>query len=154
VRATERREHVGCHRLHAQAEPIDAGPAIGRELVRVDAVGIAFDGDFGVIGPVDRVEDAHEPLGLEERRRAAAEEHARRRRVPVGAPALDVDNTRVDIGVDEMPTVGPRRKVAVITPRRAKRNVDIHTERHGIRLRPPARWEIGRTSRRHRRARR
>ena len=128
VRAAERREHVRHHRLHAEAQPVHAGAAVGRELGRVDAVGVALDRHLGAGAPLDRVEDAHELVGADQRRRSAAEEHARRRRVTRAAPALDVGNARVHVGIDEMALVGPRREVAVVTARRAERDVNVDPE--------------------------
>ena len=48
VRAPERGEHVRRHRLHAEAQAIDAARAIRTELGGVDAVGVALHRDLGV----------------------------------------------------------------------------------------------------------
>ena len=143
VRSPERGEHVRRHRLHPEAQPVDAGPVIGRELGGVDAVGVALDGDLGIVGPFDRVEDAHQLIGVEQRRRPSAEEHTRRRRVALAATPLDVRHARIHVRPDEMPAVRPRREVAVVTPRRAERNVNVDAERHAVRLGLPARSGCG-----------
>ena len=135
VRAAQRGEHVRAARLHAEREPVDSGPAVRRELGRVDRVGIALDRDLGARCARDRVEHPHEQLGFEERRRAAAEEHARRRRQRVDPrTALDVGDARVDVVDHEMRPVGPRREVAVVAAVRAERNVHVDAERigHGV----------------------
>ncbi len=129
VRAPERREDVRHHRLHAEAQPVDAGTAVRGELGRVDAVGVALDGDLGVGGALDRVEDAGELGPRDQRRSATAEEHARRRRQALVSPAGDVGDARGDVLVDEMVPVGPRREIAVVTSRRAERDVDVDAER-------------------------
>ena len=46
--------------------------------------------------------------------------------------AFDVDEARVDIVLDEMMSIGPRRKIAVIAARRTERNVYVHAEVHGL----------------------
>ena len=135
------------------AHPVTAietvGPRPGkrncRELFGIDAVGVALHRDLGVVGAVDRVEDPHQLRGVDERWRTAPEEHACRRRVLLGAPAPDVDNTRVDIGIDEVPAISPRREVAIVTPRRAEGNMNVDSERHALRLRRLVRWGFGRT---------
>src|SRR5947208_1659718 len=82
---------------------------------------------------------AHQLTGVGQRWGPSNEEHARRRRVPFAATPRDVGHTRIHVCPDEVPAVGPRREVAVVTPRRAERNVYIHAERHAVRIRLPAR---------------
>src|SRR5205823_2617367 len=65
--------------------------------------------------------------GRNEGRCAPAEKHAGCRR---GGSSLDVAHTCLDIRIDQVRAVGPRREVAVITPRRTKRNMYVHTKRH------------------------
>ena len=76
VRAPERGEDVRHHRLHAEAQPIDSGPAVRGELGGVDTVGVALDGDLGAVGSVDGIED---PRQLRARRSVTACPRRRRR---------------------------------------------------------------------------
>ncbi len=128
VRAPETGEDVRHHRLDAEAQPVYSGAAIRRELRRVDAVGVALDGDLGVVGALDRVEDARQLLTCDQRRCPSAEEDARDSRKARGAAAREVGDARVDVGVDQMAAVGPGREVAVVAPGRAERDVHVHAE--------------------------
>ena len=125
VGATEREQHVRAHRLHAERHPVHPGGAVGAQLLEVDGVGVALDGDLGVARARDGVEDGGESGCVEQRRRAAAEEHAG----GVGqGSTLEVADARGDVVVDEVRPVGPRGEVAVVAPRRAERDVHVHPE--------------------------
>ena len=85
---------------------------------------------------VDGVEDPRELVAREQRRRATAEEDARRDRHARGPPASDVGRASGDVGIDQMVAIRPRREVAVVTTRRAERDVDVDTELPGGRHAP------------------
>ncbi len=50
----------------------------------------------------------------------------------------EISAARVDVVVDEMAAIGPRREVAVVASVRAERHVDVHTEAHRAHLRARA----------------
>ncbi len=67
-------------RLHAERQPVDAGGAVAREVLRLDAGGVGFERDLDIVGNApmagDGVEDRVNGRGRIKRRRAAAEEDA------------------------------------------------------------------------------
>jgi len=111
VGAAEGGQDVGRHRLHTERQAVDSRRRVHVELRPIDRVGVALDSDLRTRCTRDRVEDARQQFGLEQRRRPPAEEHT-------GGggklAALDVDHTRFDVVVDQMCTIGPRREVAVV----------------------------------------
>ena len=97
VGAAERGEHVGRHRLHTQADPVDAGVSIGREHLDGDVVGIALDGDLGVGGrPGSHAITAARASAGNERRRPTADEDR------VDAGGIAVGDRTVDLGAQRL----------------------------------------------------
>ena len=155
-RAARSRDRACGRARRARAATIDCTPKLRRftpaapvrgELRGVDTVGIALDGDLGVVGAVDRVEDAHELVG----RRAATAFRRRRTRSSRpdsprrGARSRSATHASTYASIRWL-AVGPGREVAVVAARRAERDVHVDAERHAsssrctpLRLRRPAR---------------
>ncbi|CAB4585210.1 unannotated protein [freshwater metagenome] len=126
VPATERGEHVGHHRLHADAHPVHPGREIGLEQLGRDVVGVALDGDLGSRHPRDRGDHRRQGVRIDQRGGAATDEH--RGRGPLDA-ALDVASQRVEVRELQVVAVGPGGERAVVAPPCTERDVHVHAER-------------------------
>ena len=103
VPAPEQRQHPRHHRLHAEADAVDAGGGVGGEQLVGDVVGVALHRDLGAGCHRDRGQHAGQQRRRDERRRAAADEH--RRRPPLGMAgerADDVHAHRLQVVADEV----------------------------------------------------
>ena len=135
VEPTEPRQDRIVERLDAEAQPVDAGGAVARELVARHALGIALDGDLGVGDELkagsDPVEHRRQLVGGQERGRAAAEKDRREShagRPGEGAEQVDLAAERLEIARHR--AVLERRGVeaAVPAPLGAERHMHVEPE--------------------------
>ena len=89
VHASERFQALIVERLHAERQAIDAGRAVAREILGLDAGRIGLERDLRIRrdAPMlgDGVDDGGDARRLHQRRRAAAEEDAATRAAPAQA---------------------------------------------------------------------
>jgi hypothetical protein len=79
VPAFQHLEYPRSHRLHAERDPGEAGLTQALERGRRDRLRVGLGGDLGIggqaPGAVDRLQDAGEIVGVEQRGRTPADEH-------------------------------------------------------------------------------
>ena len=128
VRAPERHQHVCGHRLHTETHPVHAGCTIDVEHVDGDVVGVALDGDLGIVGDRDRGDHVGQRRWRYERRGATAHEDGVSGGQFFGDSPFDLDTQCLEVRLHEVATIGPRGERAVLALRRAERDVYVHPE--------------------------
>ena len=134
VPPAEQAQLVVVERLHADAEPVDAGSAYRREPLAGAIAGVRFERGLRVGRQVERRRDgAHQPsdvAGGEVRRCAAAEEEAREPGpAEPRAPLREVVAQRVDVARHQRLDARVGVEVAVGAARLAERDVDVQGDR-------------------------
>ena len=149
VGAVEGAQDVVDRRLHAEADPVEAGRPQLLEVPRRDAVGVGLRGDLDVVGQAElgrrARHDRAEVGGLQQRGRAAAEEDRLDLDVAVAqhvAGEADLADRRLGVrrpaGADLVAELegGVGVEVAVAAAHAAERDVDVETERLAAEGRP------------------
>ena len=141
VGAVEGGEHAVDRRLHAEAEPGEAGLAQRLEVREGDAVGVGLGGHLDAGGEAelrgDRGQDRREVTRPEQRRRTAAEEDGDRQVAVAQDPPSQPDLRDRGLGVRRPARPGLVAQlgggvgveVAVAAPDRAERHVHVEPER-------------------------
>ena len=141
VGAFQRRQHVGHGRLHAEADPVEPAGSQCPQRLRGDRVRVGFSGHLHIIGQAKprpyAVQHPHEVAGRHRRGRASPEEHRLDRwggaaqhlsgQVKLAKGNVGVRNDTGSVNAQLGQGVGV--EVAIATPHRAERDMDIDAKR-------------------------
>ena len=121
-------EHRRLRRLDAEAHAAHPPVTVRPKSFQAGVLGIALDGDLGVSGPRNDVEDAQQLRRSESRRGPTAEEDGRSGFESVVLRPLDLLDNGVNVVFHQVVAVRIRGERAVVAPVCAERNVDVDAE--------------------------
>ena len=127
VRTTQRSQHMWHCRLHTNRDSIHSTLSICAHHLERDVVGVALNSHFGIWCQWNIAYHCNQFFCRHHAGRTAPHEHTRCRDHSLGDNHVDMNAHCSQILTCQMMSVGKCCKRAIVTPLRAKRNVQVDT---------------------------